>query len=94
MKRIIIITIILFALTSCEPKQVEEVKASSNGSYSVDKLFTVDGITVYRFVDNGRRVYFTNRTGEVLYKYRRRTGKVIKTRNVQTICNDGGEVNH
>ena len=49
MKKIIIISIALLALTACESKQVEEVKASSNQSYPVEKLFTVDGITVYRF---------------------------------------------
>lgn len=63
MKKIIIISIALLALTACESKQVEEVKASSNQSYPVEKLFTVDGITVYRFRDNDRYVYFTNRTG-------------------------------
>lgn len=52
MKKIIIISIALLALTACESKQVEEVKASSNQSYPVEKLFTVDGITVYRFRDN------------------------------------------
>ena len=65
MKKIIIISIALLALTACESKQVEEVKASSNQSYPVEKLFTVDGITVYRFRDNDRYVYFTNRTGDV-----------------------------
>lgn len=67
MKKIIIISIALLALTACESKQVEEVKASSNQSYPVEKLFTVDGITVYRFRDNDRYVYFTNRTGDVQY---------------------------
>lgn len=57
MKKIIIISIALLALTACESKQVEEVKASSNQSYPVEKLFTVDGITVYRFRDNDRYVY-------------------------------------
>lgn len=33
MKKIIILTITLFALTACEPKQVEEIKASSNNFY-------------------------------------------------------------
>lgn len=58
MKKIIIISIALLALTACESKQVEEVKASSNQSYPVEKLFTVDGITVYRFRDNDHYVYF------------------------------------
>lgn len=84
MKKIIIISIALLALTACESKQVEEVKASSNQSYPVEKLFTVDGITVYRFRDSDRYVYFTNRTGDVQYSYQKRVGKA--TENVNKLC--------
>lgn len=79
------------ALTACESKQVEEVKASSNQSYPVEKLFTVDGITVYRSRDNDRYVYFTNRTGDVQYSYQKRVGKATRTIRVQTVCNDEQE---
>ncbi len=65
MKKIIIISIALLALTACESKQVEEVKASSNQSYPVEKLFTVDGITVYRFRDNDR--YVTSQTERAMF---------------------------
>lgn len=82
------------ALTACESKQVEEVKASSNQSYPVEKLFTVDGITVYRFRDNDRYVYFTNRTGDVQYSYQKRVGKATKNVKVQTMCNNGQENQH
>lgn len=93
MKKIIIISIALLALTACESKQVEEVKASSNQSYPVEKLFTVDGITVYRFRDNDRYVYFTNRTGDVQYSYQKRVGKATKNVKVQTMCNNGRKIN-
>lgn len=93
MKKIIIISIALLALTACESKQVEEVKASSNQSYPVEKLFTVDGITVYRFRDNDRYVYFTNRTGDVQYSYQKRVGKATENVKVQTMCNNGQEIN-
>ena len=82
------------ALTACESKQVEEVKASSNQSYPVEKLFTVDGITVYRFRDNDSYVYFTNRTGDVQYSYQKRVGKATKNVKVQTMCNNGQENQH
>lgn len=82
------------ALTACESKQVEEVKASSNQSYPVEKLFTVDGITVYRFRDNDRYVYFTNRTGDVQYSYQKRVGKATENVKVQTMCNNGQENQH
>lgn len=90
MKKIIIISIALLALTACESKQVEEVKASSNQSYPVEK---VDGITVYRFRDNDRYVYFTNRTGDVQYSYQKRVGKATKNVKVQTMCNNNGQEN-
>lgn len=92
MKKIIIISIALLALTACESKQVEEVKASSNQSYPVEKLFTVI-VTVYRFRDNDRYVYFTNRTGDE-YSYQKRVGKATKNVKVQTMCNNGQENQH
>lgn len=47
MKKIIIISIALLALIACEAvHKPEEVKASSNQSYPVEKLFTVDNITL------------------------------------------------
>lgn len=94
MKKIIIISIALLALTACESKQVEEVKASSNQSYPVEKLFTVDGITVYRFRDNDRYVYFTNRTGDVQYSYQKRVGKATKmSRFKQCVTTMGRKIN-
>lgn len=74
--------------------EVQQVKASSNQSYPVEKLFTVDGITVYRFRDNDRYVYFTNRTGDVQYSYQKRVGKATKNVKVQTMCNNGQENQH
>lgn len=95
MKKIIIISIALLALTACEAvHKPEEVKASSNQSYPVEKLFTVDGITVYRFRDNDRYVYFTNRTGDVQYSYQKRVGKATENVKVQTMCNNGQENKH
>lgn len=65
MKKIIIISIALLALTACESKQVEEVKASSNQSYPVEKLFTVDGITV--IVSVTMTVTFTSQTERAMF---------------------------
>lgn len=89
MKKIIIISIALLALTGCgEVQKPEEVKQSSNNGYEVQKLFTVDGITVYKFYDRDNCVYFTDRRSEVQYSHSVRHGKVTKTVRVQTICND------
>lgn len=39
--------------------------ADNNETYKVDYLFEHDGCKVYRFMDNGRYVYFTNCVGDV-----------------------------
>ncbi len=36
--------------------------------FQVDKLFTVDGCTVYRFTDGGYYRYFTNCAGSVSWR--------------------------
>lgn len=40
-----------------------EESRSAGREFVVDKLFTVEGCTVYRFLDGGRLVYFTNCSG-------------------------------
>lgn len=94
-KKIITAALAVVLLAGCETKQSEEVKTSTNPAYNVEKLFTVDGITVYRFEDNNRYVYFTNRRGNVQYTRTHKSGYVVKKKRVQTICNgDGQEDNH
>lgn len=58
------------------------VVKDSVSNYKVEKLFEVDGISVYRFLDGNKRVYFTNRTGDV-YTWEIKNKNVYKT---QTIC--------
>ena len=40
-------------------------KADNNKTYSVEYLFEHDGCKVYRFMDKGNYVYFTNCKGDV-----------------------------
>ena len=87
MRYIMIFMIAIFLLLGCDKIEPEEVKRSSNASYKVERLFEVDGVTVYRFLDNGRYIYFTNRTGEAGYTYRRKSGKAHVTKRVYTLCN-------
>lgn len=87
MKAIITIILASLVLTGCKlPEEPERIK-TDNPNFTVEKLFTVDGITVYRFNDNTHKIYFTNKTGSVQYEYRRRAGKASSTVRVQTICN-------
>ncbi len=44
---------------------LENKKADNNNSYNVQYLFEHDGCKVYRFMDMGNYVYFTNCTGDV-----------------------------
>lgn len=55
------------ALASCAKPgtgvPVQDVVGDAN--FNVQKLFTTDGCTVYRFFDNGNSHYFTNCTSTV-----------------------------
>ena len=66
MKKIILLFIsVIFLLVSCNGNEGIGVQTSESiNKIKVEKLFVVDGITVYRFHDGGRVVYFTNKKGE------------------------------
>lgn len=62
MKKIILFVSVIFLLVSCkENKGINIPTSDSINEIKVEKLFVVDGITVYRFYDGGRVVYFTNK---------------------------------
>lgn len=92
MKKIIVLLIaIIFLCVSCyENKGVNIPTLDSVNEIKVEKLFVVDGITVYRFRDCGRVVYFTNKKGEVKTfssEYDPVT-KTTQTKVVKTLCNE------
>ena len=51
----------LIALSGCQ-KQAEATQPVGNG-FTVEKLFTVEGCSVYRFTDALRPIYYTNCSG-------------------------------
>ena len=63
--KILVLALAMFALFGCE-KQAEMSQPAGVG-FQVDKLFTVDGCTVYRFQDVGRR-YFTDCKGSTEWR--------------------------
>ena len=66
MKKLIVFVSVIFLLVSCnENKGIDVPTSDSINEIKVEKLFVVDGITVYRFYDGGRVVYFTNKKSEV-----------------------------
>lgn len=77
--RILVLGVALLALAGCQ-KQAEQTQAAGS-DFQVDKLFTVDGCTVYRFQD-ARTVYFTNCSGSASYSYSQQSGKARVTHDV------------
>lgn len=62
MRILFILTLLLF--TGCIKKPLE-ISQTENKEFAVEKLFTFDGCTVYRFSDDGGIKYFTNCKGSV-----------------------------
>lgn len=91
MKKIIFIALSVLLLVSCsENKGINVPKSESINEIKVEKLFVVDGITVYRFYDGGRAVYFTNKKCEVkaLHDEYDPATKTTRTKVVDTLCNE------
>lgn len=55
-------TLALLAGCNKDPESATQV----NKEFAVDKLFTHEGCTVYRFIDDGRK-YYTNCSGSVSF---------------------------
>ena len=76
MKKLLLILIAL-ALTACDPatpeerafrnKQIQE--KAQQYDYQIVKLFTRDGCTLYRFNDQGHRVYYASCNGSTSHDY-------------------------
>ncbi len=64
--KILVLALAMFALFGCE-KQAEMSQPAGVG-FQVDKLFTVDGCTVYRFRDFTNPRYFTNCKGSTEWR--------------------------
>lgn len=93
MKKIILLFVsVIFLLVSCNEnnKGVNVQTSDSINEIKVEKLFVVDGITVYRFYDGNRVVYFTNKKGVVnaIHGEYDPATKTTKTKVVETLCNE------
>ena len=91
MKKIILLFVsVIFLLGSCDNKGINVPTSDSINEIKVEKLFVVDGITVYRFYDGGRVVYFTNKKGVVkaLHDEYDPVTKTTRTKVVETLCNE------
>lgn len=92
MKKVTVLLVaIMFSFVSCtENKGINVPKSESINDIKVEKLFVVDGITVYRFYDGREVVYFTNKKGEVKASHDEYdpATKTTKTKVVETLCNE------
>jgi hypothetical protein len=67
LSRTFIMLIVCTESLSCTHQiPVSRVNPENNKTYKVDFLFEHDGCKVYRFLDRGNYVYFTNCNGEVI----------------------------
>ena len=64
MKVNVILLGVSLLLAGCE-RPPEGVSQSTNENFTVGRLFTTDGCTVYRFVDSGRHLYFSKCDGAI-----------------------------
>nr|DAI46045.1 MAG TPA: protein of unknown function (DUF4884) [Caudoviricetes sp.] len=100
-KKLILLSALVFAVASCgyeirkkpeppKPKLTKEQIRKQEyeqrlKDYDVQFLFECNGVKVYRFIDRGEEVYFTNANGMTKYQHTTRHGKNSYTHNIQSI---------
>lgn len=81
----LVLLICAAAIAGCSKDPVSSSQ-SDNPQIVINKMFTHDGVTVYRFEDQGRPVYFTSPSGNVTYSHSENCGKgCTKTVTTQTL---------
>lgn len=78
MKKLLLISILGLTITSCINDPISSSKEGFD--IKVDLLFEKDGIKMYRFFDNGRYHYYTNR-GETIST--QQSGKTTYQENIK-----------
>lgn len=66
MTRLALCLLLLATLAGCQGEAESTTRAGSD--FKVDRLFKVDGCTVYRFHDGSRARYFTNCAGSTQWE--------------------------
>ncbi len=60
-----LIPLVLFLLAACNEHGQPVPVTGAIGRFNTERLFQLEGCTVYRFVDGGNHHYFTNCRGSV-----------------------------
>ncbi|MGV2862111.1 DUF4884 domain-containing protein [Achromobacter sp. AGC39] len=80
-----LICIVLAAMLTACLKEPVAVSGTDNQEIPVAELFTHEGVTVYRFSDGGRWVYFTSQSSDVTAQHTESCGKsCVRTETVET----------
>jgi hypothetical protein len=82
MHKIVAAFLVVLAIAGCQKKP--EVTTRVGKDFKVDKLFTHEGCTVFRFGDGGHNVYYTNCSGETMSTVFCGKG-CVRPRNVKTV---------
>ena len=84
---LIAVFILLFSCKIIQPKQkpVSSVTPNDNQTYKVEYLFEHEGCKVYRFLDDGHYVYYTNCNSGVTSDVTSIENDSIHTRVVNTV---------
>ena len=102
MRKLILLSVLAIAVASCgyeirkkpeppKPKLTKEQIRKQEyeqklKDYNVKFLFECNGVKVYRFIDLGYVVYFTDTNGMTKYQYTTKSGKFSRTTHrVQSI---------
>lgn len=84
MKTLLFACLAALALVSCDQPAVSTT-STNNTSVKVDLLFENDGVKVYRFVDGGRNIYYTDARGRVEYNTAGSKNNPSKKISVETV---------
>ena len=93
MKKLILVVLATILIVGCKENGTPVKTTDSENNFKVVKLFEIDGISVYRFNDGGKSVYFTNSNGKVqsisTHTYYDPVTKttMVDTETTETICN-------
>ncbi len=84
MKRLIVLTALIVAMTACENDALRQTQ-SVNNNVKVDVLTEFEGIRVYRVHDGGYPIYIAVRDGNITAQWRENHGKTSVERSSVTL---------
>lgn len=82
MKKIIAFAAVALALSGCARDPVETSR-TDNPQINVEKLFEHEGCSVYRFMDNGSYVYYSNCQGSTQSRVGKNGANRVSTTRIE-----------